>query len=507
MLFFEVGGETDGEHPFLGVAEGDGGRGGEGDIEVNPSFGRMRIKSHRPDFVEDGVALEILPSEVGTDDPLFLSAVDGRNPARDDDAAPVGSRPFLILFVGPEIDLIHEAVGEPKPTVVRVVFGFAFDDVHREGPRDSLAAGSAQRVEIGLRDIRADEELGKWFAIDFDGDTIGCLLQFHLRKSSCREGNSEDTETEMHHRYLNTAEARMQKRYDRTMTRRTLLSTTAALAATPLAAANRLPIKKGVLVSMMPEKLTYREKLQMAKDVGFDAVEGQTLEDPAEVDALRKASEQTGMKIHSVMNMAHWNYPLSSPDSSAVERSIKGMETSLENAAAWGADTVLLVPAVVSDTVRYADAYARSVVQIKKLIPKAEKLKVKICIENVWNKFLLSPMEFSQYVDGFQTPYVAAYFDVGNILLYGYPQDWIRTLGKRIAKVHFKDFKNQSNALIKKRVPEFVDLREGDMNWKEVHKAFGEIGYQSYATVELPRGDAKYLREVSNRVDLILNGE
>ena len=299
----------------------------------------------------------------------------------------------------------------------------------------------------------------------------------------------------------------MQKRYDRIMTRRSLLSTTAVLAATPLAAGNRLPIKKGVLVSMMPEKLTYREKLQMAKDVGFDAVEGQTLEDPAEVDALRKASEQTGMKIHSVMNMAHWNYPLSSPDPSAVERSLKGMETSLENAAAWGADTVLLVPAVVSDTVRYADAYARSVVQIKKLIPKAEKLKVKICIENVWNKFLLSPMEFAQYVDGFQSPYVAAYFDVGNILLYGYPQDWIRTLGKRIAKVHFKDFKNQSNALIKKRVPEFVDLREGDLNWKEVHKAFGEIGYQSYATVELPRGDAKYLREVSNRVDLILNGE
>ena len=291
------------------------------------------------------------------------------------------------------------------------------------------------------------------------------------------------------------------------MTRRSLLSTTAALAATPLAAANRLPIKKGVLVSMMPEKLTYREKLQMAKDVGFDAVEGQTLEDPAEVDALRKASEQTGMKIHSVMNMAHWNFPLSSPDPAAVEKSMKGMETSLENAAAWGADTVLLVPAVVNDTVRYSEAYSRSVVQIKKLIPKAEKLKVKICIENVWNKFLLSPMEFAQYVDGFQSPYVAAYFDVGNILLYGYPQDWIRTLGKRIAKVHFKDFKNQSNALIKKRVPEFVDLREGDLNWKEVHKAFSEIGYQSYATVELARGDAKYLREVSNRVDLILNGE
>jgi hexulose-6-phosphate isomerase len=183
------------------------------------------------------------------------------------------------------------------------------------------------------------------------------------------------------------------------------------------------------------------------------------------------------------------------------------METSLRNAAAWGADTVLLVPAVVNENVRYSDAYARSVVQIKKLIPLAEKLKVKICVENVWNKFLLSPMEFAQYVDQFKSPYVAAYFDVGNILLYGYPQDWIRTLGKRIAKVHLKDFKNQNNALIRKRVPEFVDLREGDLDWKEVHKALGEIGYSSYATVELPGGDAKYLGEVSRRVDLILNGE
>lgn len=299
----------------------------------------------------------------------------------------------------------------------------------------------------------------------------------------------------------------MEKRYDRGMTRRTLLSASAALAATPLAAANRLPIKKGVLITMLPAKLSYEERFQMAKDVGFDAIEGKTTEDPAEVDAIRKASEKTGVKIHSVMNMAHWNYPLSSPDPAAVETSMKGMETSLRNAAAWGADTVLLVPAVVSETVRYADAYSRSVVQVKKLIPLAEKLKVKICIENVWNKFLLSPLEMAQYVDQFKSPYVQAYFDVGNILLYGYPQDWIRTLGKRIAKVHFKDFKNQNNALIRKRVPEFVDLREGDLDWKEVHKALGEVGFSSYATVELPGGDAKYLREVSNRVDLILNGE
>lgn len=286
-----------------------------------------------------------------------------------------------------------------------------------------------------------------------------------------------------------------------------ITSAAAFAAAAPLAAASRLPIKKGVLVSMLPKKLSYKDRLQMAKDVGFDAVEGQTIEDTAEESELRKASEQTGVPVHSVMNMAHWESPLSSSDPAAVARSLKGMETSLRNAAAWGADTVLLVPGVVNDNVRYTEAYDRSVVQIKKLIPTAEKLKVKICVENVWNKFLLSPMEFAQYVDSFKSPYVAAYFDVGNVLLYGYPQDWIRTLGKRIAKVHLKDFKFQNNAQIGKRVPEFVDLREGELNWKDVHKAFSETGFKSYATVELRGGDANYLTDVSKRVDLILNGE
>lgn len=280
-----------------------------------------------------------------------------------------------------------------------------------------------------------------------------------------------------------------------------------ALAAAPDVSAAKLPMKKGVLVSMLPKDLSIKDKLQVAKDTGFDAVEGQTIEDKAEVEALRKASEQTGVPVHSVMNMAHWKFPLSASDPGVVETSMKGMRTSLENAAAWGADTVLLVPAVVNEKTGYSDAYERSTTQVRKLLPMAEKLKVKICIENVWNKFLLSPMEFNRYVDSFQSPYVAAYFDVGNILLYGYPEDWIRTLGKRIAKVHFKDFRFRENPSVKKRVPEFVPLREGDLNWKEVHRAFSDIGYKGYATVELPGGDKAYLQEVSRRVDLILAGD
>jgi len=292
------------------------------------------------------------------------------------------------------------------------------------------------------------------------------------------------------------------------MTRRTAITATAsAFAAAASAVPNRLPIKKAVLTSMLPKEMTWKDRFQLAKDVGFEAVEGQTEEDSAVEAEMRKASEASGMPIHSVMNMAHWQFPLSSSDPAAVEKSMKGMETSVRNAVAWGGTTVLLVPGVVNPQTGYADAYKRSQVQIRKLIPLAEKNKIIIAVENVWNKFLLSPMEFAGYVDSFQTPWVKAYFDVGNILLYGYPQDWIRTLGKeRIVKVHLKDFHNRRNQLVRANVPEFVNLWDGDLDWKEVHAAFTEIGYKGYATVELRGGDEKYLRDLSGRVDKILNG-
>lgn len=291
------------------------------------------------------------------------------------------------------------------------------------------------------------------------------------------------------------------------MTRRTLIASTVTAFAASAAAANRLPIKKGVLTSMLPNSLSWKDKFQLAKDVGFDAVEGQTTEDVAIETEMRRASEATGVPIHSVMNMAHWQFPLSSADPAAVEKSMKGMETSIRNAAAWGGTTVLLVPGVVNAQTGYADAYKRSQEQIRKLIPLAEKSKIIIAVENVWNKFLLSPLEFTTYVDSFQSPWVKAYFDVGNIQLYGFPADWIRTLGPRIAKVHLKDFHNRRNQIVRANVPEFVNLRDGDLDWKDIHKALSEVGYKGYATVELKGGDEKYLRDLAGRVDMILNGE
>jgi hexulose-6-phosphate isomerase len=130
----------------------------------------------------------------------------------------------------------------------------------------------------------------------------------------------------------------------------------------------------------------------------------------------------------------------------------------------------------------------------------AKNLKVVIAIEEVWNKFLLSPLEFARYIDEFESPWVKAYFDVGNIVFYGYPQDWIRTLGKRIVKLHLKDFRFRNDRT------EWLNLRDGDIDWRAVHAALQEVGFSGTATCELSGGDEAYLKDVSHRVDLILSG-
>jgi hexulose-6-phosphate isomerase len=158
------------------------------------------------------------------------------------------------------------------------------------------------------------------------------------------------------------------------------------------------------------------------------------------------------------------------------------------------------VPAVVNPETSYQQAWERSQRQIRKLIPLAEELKVTIAVEEVWNKFLLSPLEFARYVDEFNSPWVRAYFDIGNVAIQAYPHDWIRTLGKRIVKLHVKDF------AFRKRVAEFTPLLEGEIDWKAVHAALADIGYKGTATVELSAGDTGYLKEVNARFEKILAG-
>jgi L-ribulose-5-phosphate 3-epimerase len=284
------------------------------------------------------------------------------------------------------------------------------------------------------------------------------------------------------------------------MTRRALLGA-AALAVPFLKAESRLPIKKAVEFNMLPKSLSVVDAFQLAHDCGFEEIECPTTPDQSKAEEMLDASKKTGLHIHSVMNEAHWTYPLSSSDPAVVEKSLDGMHTSLQNAKLWGANTVLLVPAVVNAEVSYAQAWERSQRQIRKLIPIAQESKIVIGIEEVWNKFLLSPLEFARYIDSFESPYVKAYFDVGNVAISGYPQDWIRVLGKRIVKLHIKDFK------FEKSVASWVPLKEGQINWPAVHASLAAIDFKGTATVELSGGDGDYLKEVNRRFEQILSGE
>ena len=261
-----------------------------------------------------------------------------------------------------------------------------------------------------------------------------------------------------------------------------------------------LAIKKGLVFDMVPANLSYADRFKLVRDAGFQVVQALTEPDERKAEEMKQAADRANIRIDSVMNVDHWQYPLSSSDPVVVEKSLAGMRTSLHNAKLWGSDVVLLVPAVVNPQTSYRDAWTRSQTQIRKLIPLAEELNVVIAIEEVWNRFLLSPLEMVQYIGEFHSPRVQAWFDVGNVVLYGYPQDWIRTLGKRIVKVHLKDFKRTENGYA------WVNLGDGDVDWPAVRQAFAEIGYAGSVIAELEQGDETYLRDISRRIDRLLLG-
>ncbi len=260
-------------------------------------------------------------------------------------------------------------------------------------------------------------------------------------------------------------------------------------------------IKKGLVYSMLPTKMSHSDRCKLARDSDFEAVQAPTTPDEKEAEAIKKAADAAGIRIDCVMNMAHWDFPLSSADSAVVEKSLAGARTSLHNAKLWGSDVVLIVPAVVNAQTSYRDAWVRSQQEIRKLIPLAQELSVVIGIEEVWNKFLLSPLEMAAYIDEFKSPAIQAWFDVGNVVLYGYPQDWIRTLGKRIVKLHIKDFKRKESGY------EWVNLGDGDVDWAAVRQALSDINYSGSAIAELKGGDsADYFRDVSHRMDRLVLG-
>jgi hexulose-6-phosphate isomerase len=261
-------------------------------------------------------------------------------------------------------------------------------------------------------------------------------------------------------------------------------------------------IKKSLKIGMVTDKVSILEKFKMLKEVGFHGVE---LDSPHDLNAkeILEARDKTGLELPGVVNSAHWKYPFSDPDPKVREVCFKAMETALNDCKLYGGTTVLLVPGVVNDKVSYQDAYARAQAEIRKLIPMAEKTGIKISLENVWNNFLLSPMEAARFVDEINHPLVGWYFDVGNVLRYGWPEHWIETLGKRIMKIDIKEYsrkKQQDEGLWKGFN---VELMEGDCNWPVVNQALAKIGYSGWASAEVPGGDRKRLEFLSQRMDAL----
>lgn len=272
-----------------------------------------------------------------------------------------------------------------------------------------------------------------------------------------------------------------------------------ALAATQSAGAQepaKLPI--AVIIGMLPKELSDKEKFALAKRCGFDGIEAYPMEDHAAARAQVETAQEAGIAIHSLL-YGGWSALFSDPDEAVVAKGLKEFENALRCAKAMDVSSVLLVPARVSAQVRYVDAYERSQKNIRKILPLAEELGVVIAVENVWNDFLLSPIEFARYVDEFESPCLKAYFDCGNVVKFGYPQDWIRTLGPRIDKIHLKDYLRKENA--------FKPLREGEIDWPEVRKALAEVGYTGFCTAEVDGGDEAYLTDLAQRMTLIVTGQ
>lgn len=227
---------------------------------------------------------------------------------------------------------------------------------------------------------------------------------------------------------------------------------------------------------------------RFAKESGFDGVEVNLCEDgPLTPESTQSDAQQVvaqarsaGIELPCLLPAVLGKHALTSADRETAEKGLHIAARSLQIAAWMGLDAILLVPGRVTPEMPYDTAYDRAQGVIRDLLPEAERLKVCMCVENVWNKFLLSPLEMRRFIDEIGSEYVAAYFDVGNVLVFGYPEQWIRILGPRIKRVHVKDFKTSVG-----NIQGFTNLLEGDVNWPAVRAALDEIEYDGWVTAEV----------------------
>lgn len=253
-------------------------------------------------------------------------------------------------------------------------------------------------------------------------------------------------------------------------------------------------------IGMVKPGETLADKFRLLQEIGYDGVELDSPNGYAQEEVLAALKSAPGFEIPGVVDSKHWQWTLGDGDANVRRQGREALETALRDAKAYGASSVLLVPGVVDAERSYADVYRRSQEEIRKVVPLAEELGVDIAFENVWNQFLLSPLEAARYVDEFESERIGWYFDIGNLVNTGYPDQWIRTLGPRIKKLDVKDYSR------KKRDDEGLwkgfacKIGDGDADWPRVRKALTEIGYSGWASAEVAGGDKARLAEILERM-------
>ncbi len=285
-------------------------------------------------------------------------------------------------------------------------------------------------------------------------------------------------------------------------------STTAAtgFAQTPAAAsvapAPRRQLRKAIMGGTLSIKGTLLEKYTAAKAAGYEGVEPAGGMNRQEVlDALGGS----GLLAASVCCHTHWKQTLTHNDEKTREEGLQGVITTLRDAKAYGAGSILVVPGVCNEEVPYEVAWERSITQIKKAVPAAKEAGVKISIENVWNNFILSPLEAVRFLDEIGDPAVVGWhFDIGNVLRYGWPEQWIKVLGKRINRIHVKEYSavKMKDEGVWKGFD--CDLLEGTNNWPAIMKALDDVGYTGWAISEQKGGmNPNGLKNLTDLMDKI----